>query len=280
MATVVAPAHRHHAFWLRIVEDLALVFTVAAVAWFGFVGVVVKPTSWRDALPRLGMNASPQAIEPLSIVAASRPMLAAVAAATSLEERGVFGAEAAAAWRSALDECRRLAVQPIARSHGEPVLLWLLEAERERAEELAGLISAAATSPENVAALTVLRAEAISNADHIQRYRDIVNFDHWKAVCELGVSADGLEAREAGWMATHADDEGRLGEAQDAHEASFRAWRRVLDAQPTLLDDALVVEDLAGQIDRYRTVLAEKGVAFPASFILQDVVARSSAPAG
>jgi hypothetical protein len=280
MATVVASAHRHHAFWLRIVEDLALVFAVAVVAWFGFVAAVLQPASWREALPGVGMIAGPVDTQPLSVVAASRPMLTAVAAATALEERGVFGAEAAAAWEKALDECRSLAVQPIARFHGEPLHLWPMEAERERAAELAVLISAASASPENAAALTVLRDEALANADQIQRYRNIVNFDHWKAVCEAGVSADGLAAREAGWMAMRADDAGRLGEAKDAHEDSFKAWRRVLDAQPTLLDDALVVEELADQIERYRTVLAEKGDAFPASFILQDVVARGGSPAG
>ena len=99
MATVIASTHRHHAFWLRVVEDLALVFAVAAVAWFGFVGALLKPRSWREALPGVAMNAGSADTQPLSIVAASRPMLAAVAAATALEERGVFGAEAAVAWR-------------------------------------------------------------------------------------------------------------------------------------------------------------------------------------
>ena len=280
MATVVASAHRHHAFWLRIVEDLALVFACAAIAWVGFVGLVRRPASWREAMSGAALIVSPPAVEPLPLVAASRPMLTAVAAATALEERGVFGAEASAAWQKALDECRSLAIQPIARPHGEPLHLWLLEAERERAEEIAVLISAVSTAPEQAAALTELRDDALASADQIQRYRDIVNFDHWKAVCEAGVSADGLAAREAGWMAMRADDAGRLGEAKDAHEASFKAWRRVLDAQPALLDDALVIDELTDQIERYRTVLAEKGAAFPKSFILQDVVARSGSPAG
>ncbi len=277
MATVATSAHRHHAFWVRIVEDLALVFACAAIAWVGFVGLVRGPASWREALSGAALIVSPPAIEPLPLVAASRPMLAAVAAATALEERGVFGAEAAAAWQKALDECRRLAVQPIARSHGEPLHLWLLEPERERAEEIAALISAA---PEQAAALTALRDEALAHADQIRNYRDIVNYDHWKAVCAAGVSADGLAAREAGWMAMQADEAGRLGEARRAHEASFHAWRRVLDAQPTLLNDAIVLEGLSDQIGRYRTVLAEQGMAFPASFILHDVVARGNASAG
>jgi hypothetical protein len=215
MATV-ASDHRHHAFWVRIVEDLALVFACAAIAWVGFVGLVRRPTSWREAVSGAALIVSPPAVEPLPLVAASRPMLAAVAAATALEERGVFGAEAAAAWQKALDECHRLAVQSIAGPHGEPLHLWLLEAERERAEEIALLISAASTTPEQAAALTELRDDARVSADQIQRYRDIVNFDHWKAVCEAGVSADGLAAREAGWMAMRADDAGRLGEAKDA----------------------------------------------------------------
>lgn len=279
MATIAVPVHRQHGLWLRIVEDVACVFGVALVGWILFTTVGLHQTTLRSVLlpPGLLGPAAPPLPKPMSVVAASRPMMAAVAAATALEERGLFGAETAAAWGRARAECRRFAVQPIATGGAKPVMLWLYEAERDRAEELSAQIAAGDALPDTLEAMTRLRAEAIRNAELIRGFREIVNFDYWRAVCED--FEPGLEAREAAWRAGRAAAAGRLEDAQDAHEASFQAWRRLLDAQPALLDDRITVEALGEQVDRYRSVLAARGVAFPAAFVLQDVVDRLGAPA-
>ncbi len=278
MATIAIPVHRHHGFWLRIVEDLACVLGVALVGWILFTTVGLHQTTLRSVLlpPGLLGPAVRPLPEPMSVVAASRPMLAAVAAAAGLEERGLFGAETAAAWRRARAECRRFAVQPIATGGAKPVMLWLYEAERDRAEELSAQIAVGDAPPDMLEALTTLRAEAVRNAERIRGLREIANFDYWRAVCEDFES--GLEAREAAWRAGRAAAAGRLEDAQDAHEASFQAWRRLLDAQPVLLDDRITVEELGEQVDRYRGVLAARGAAFPAAFVLQDVVDRLGVP--
>lgn len=277
MATIVAPTHRQHAFWLRVVEDIALVIACTAVAWMLYAVVVLRPASWRETLPLQGIvgGASPRESLPLPVVAASRPMMAAIAAATELEEHGEFGPQAAAAWEKAAAECRRLSVQPISRQGGVPLMLWLLEAEQERAGELAAVLASPGTPPDEVAALETLQAEATDNVALIQRYRDIVNFDHWRAVCEIGTTAAGREAHAAQWLADRATAAGRTAEAREAHEASFRAWRQVLDARPALLDDALVVEDIADRIGSYRKVLAGLDAPFPEAFVLRDVVVRA-----
>lgn len=273
MATVAATVHRPHAFWVRVLEDLAIVTAIAVVSCL-LVGTVRSSGGQGAALfpsTVLGIS-SPAAGEPLSISAASRPMIDAVKVASALEAKGVFGAEAEAAWQKAAEECRRLAVQPIATGRGRSIMLWLLEAEEGRAEELTSLIATPGKTPEEVEALTVLRAEAIENAKLIRCYRDIVNFDHWKEICEVEASAPGLEAREAAWLATRAAEAGRPAEAREALESSFRSWRAVLDARPVMLHDPLIIADLADEVGCYRTVLAELGGEFPQPFILQDVL--------
>jgi hypothetical protein len=133
---------------------------------------------------------------PAALVPATKPMLAAVAAATKLEEQGVFTEETRAAWEKASIECRRLSIQPIASSEGAPVMLWLLEPELERAAELADRIAAADTPAGEIAALTSLREEALANAAVIERYRDIINYDYWRATCEEAATPAGLAARK------------------------------------------------------------------------------------
>lgn len=277
MATVVAPAHRQHALGLRICEDIAIVVVCATVGWLLVASVVLRPFSWRDTLLLPVLVADPSAEgRPMSVVAASRPMMAAVAAATALEERGEFGPETAAAWRRAVAECRRLSMEPIAHRGGASVMLWLLEGEQERAVELAALIASPATPASAVEGLAALRVEALANAEIIRARRDIVNFDHWRVVCEAGPSAAGLAARRAAWLANQAAITGRWAESKAAYEESFEAWHTVLDEHPAMLDDTLVIEDLAEQVGRYRAVLDRLDSPMPTPFILQDVVTRNA----
>lgn len=271
MAAIVAPIHRHHALWLRVVEDLAFVVCVALVGWVLFTTIGLHQTTLRSVIlpPGLLGPSAPPASKPLSVVAASQPTMAAVKAALALEAQGSFGTETMAAWRRARDEFRRFAVQPVA-TRRKPMMLWLLEVERERADQLAADIVAAGAHPETVEALDALRAEALENVALIGLNREIVNFDYWRALCEA--FEPGVEARESAWRASKATDAGRLGDAKEAHEASFRAWRRLLDVQPGMVSDPLMAEELNAQIDLYRDVLAGMGEAFPATFVLQDVV--------
>jgi len=207
MATVVAPVHRQHSLWLRVLEDLALVLAAIFVGWtlFAILGLRQSPLQAVSLRSALIGRPVPAVVVPMSLMQASRPMLAAVAAATRLEDQGVFGADTQAAWGKALAECRRVSVQPIICSRGEPVMLWLMEPELERAAELAERIAAPETPAHEIEALTALREEALASAALIGRYRDIVNFDHWKAACEQGSTAAGLAAREQAWLANQLD---------------------------------------------------------------------------
>ncbi len=118
-------------------------------------------------------------------------------------------------------------------------------------------------------------AEARETADIINRYRDIVNFDFWRATCEMEVTEPALRAREAAWRAEREFENARLQPAKKAYEESFAAWREVLDASPVLREDHLTAEDLAEQVGRYRKVLDQLDEKFPKPFVLQDVLDRA-----
>jgi hypothetical protein len=117
--------------------------------------------------------------------------------------------------------------------------------------------------------------EATETADIIRRYRDIVNFDYWRATCEMSVTDLALQAREATWRAEKDYEEARLQPAKQAFEEAFKAWRKVLDDSEVLREDAMTQEDIVEIIDIYRELLEQLDEPFPKPFILDDVLDRT-----
>ena len=118
--------------------------------------------------------------------------------------------------------------------------------------------------------------EARETATIIERYRDIVNFDFWRATCEAEVTAPALEFREQSWLADREYRGARLQAAKAAYETAFAAWRQVLDAAPRLRDDQITADDTAEMVGRYRKVLEQLDEPFPKPFILQDMLDKSA----
>ncbi|MEO1992214.1 MAG: hypothetical protein ABGW78_09810, partial [Pirellulales bacterium] len=106
----------------------------------------------------------------------------------------------------------------------------------------------------------------------IQRYRDIVNYDFWRATCEAEVTDDMLKARKATWAADQDFENARLQSAKKSYEESFEAWRKVLDASQKLREDFLTQNDINDLVDRYRKVLEQLDEPFPKDFILKDML--------
>ncbi|MCE9629245.1 MAG: hypothetical protein K8S94_00800 [Planctomycetia bacterium] len=117
--------------------------------------------------------------------------------------------------------------------------------------------------------------EAQERATMIDRYRDIVNFDFWKASCEAEITDAALRARAAVWRADREFDGARLQAAKQAYEEAFKAWREVLDESKVLREDQLTADDIAEVVDRYRKVLEQLDESFPSAFVLQDVLDRA-----
>ncbi len=110
----------------------------------------------------------------------------------------------------------------------------------------------------------------------IDRYREIVNFDFWKASCEAEVTEPALEARESTWRADKEFEAARLQAAKQAYEQSFGAWRKVLDGSTLLREDPLTADDIAEVIGRYRKLLEQLDEPFPSPFVLQDILDRAT----
>jgi len=114
--------------------------------------------------------------------------------------------------------------------------------------------------------------EAKETAEIIDRYRDIVNFNVWRATCEAEVTEPAIKAREAIWRAERDFQNAKLQPAKEAYEEAFAAWREVLDASPVLRADRITADDMREVVDRYRKVLEQLDEPFPKPFVLQDVI--------
>ena len=119
--------------------------------------------------------------------------------------------------------------------------------------------------------------EAKETADIIDRYREIVNFDVWRATCEAEVTEPAIKAREATWRAEKDFENAKLQPAKQAYEEAFAAWREVLDASPVLSADQITKDDINEVVDRYRKLLEQLDEPFPKSFPLQDILSPKPA---
>jgi len=118
--------------------------------------------------------------------------------------------------------------------------------------------------------------EARETAEIIGRYRDIVNFDVWRATCEAEVTEPALRAREATWRAEREFAAARLQPAKQAFEEAFAAWREVLDSSDVLRGDQISKDDLSEVVDRYKKLLEQLDEPFPKDFPLQDILKPAS----
>jgi len=233
--------------------------------------------------------------KPVAVVPASRMMVAAIKRAQKLEERGRFDEATRAAWKEAGDELLRLGWLPIDCGQGRHVRLFLKEAEEGRTAEIAGLLeqlmpgqfaaleaqrivaveadtlreattpqvtwfTVAANAPEDVREmatnLAAMHEEAAANARIIGKYRDLVGYDYWKAVCQAGASEPGLQARAALWLADFVANQDQLEQAKAAYEEGFQAWQAACGIVPALGSNPHVAEDMSVHTGRYRAVLA------------------------
>ena len=186
---------------------------------------------------------------------------------------------------AALGEVRRAALPPAQRTALDTPPAERTEEQQQLAYEAETAIKVtwpmvAREAPADVRAraqeLARQFTEAQETATMIDRYRDIVNFDFWRATCEAEVTEPALRAREKTWLADREFDGARLQTAKKAYEEAFAAWREVLDASPVLRTDPLTADDIAEIVARYKRLLEQLDEPFPKPFVLQDVLDRAS----
>lgn len=153
---------------------------------------------------------------------------------------------------------------------------WTLAAEAEQLikvshEEVARNLPRAQRAEALKLAKEAERAE--EEARFIGRYRDIVNFEYWRRHAEVEQDPVTLEARRLIYYGRQAmERDADLDKALALFEEGLRAWRRVFDKYPDLLDDRTTVEDTQDIIESYRRLLHLRDQPFPKDFILQDVL--------
>ncbi len=220
------------------------------------------PTSW-DVPIRLGLEEEEEA-RARRLADELEALLPGRFAALEQRRREALSAEQ----REALD------LQPGERSERQQQVAF----EAERAIKVTWpMVAREAPADLRERALDLARRhqEAEETATMIERYRDIVNFNFWRATCEAEVTEPALRAREKTWEARREFEKARLQPAKEAFEEAFTAWREVLDAAPVLRDDQLVADDIAEIVDDYRRVLEQLDEPFPRPFVLQDVLDRA-----
>jgi len=117
--------------------------------------------------------------------------------------------------------------------------------------------------------------EAQETAEIIDRYRDIVNFNVWRATCEAEVTDTALRAREAVWRAERDFEKARLQPAKQAYEEAFAAWREVLDGSPVLRADDIFIDEIGEVVKRYRKLMEQLDEPLPKPFVLEKILQRT-----
>jgi len=111
-----------------------------------------------------------------------------------------------------------------------------------------------------------LLADAEANAAAIARCREVINFDHWRAIAEFSSTSAGLRARAALARAAQAIASGEPEAAQAAYEEGLTAWQQRLLASRELADDPAICEALSQHVDDYRSLMADLGLPFDNAF--------------
>ncbi len=220
------------------------------------------PTSWNVPI-RLGLKEAEEA-RAARLAGQLEELLPGRFAALEAERRAALTPEQQAA----------LAVPPMERSEAQ----MQLAAEAESATRVTWKDVARSAPPDvrdEAWKLALEEVEARETAEIIDRYRDIVNFDFWRATCEAEVTEPALRARELTWKADREFAAARLQAAKSAYDDAFKAWREVFDASEILREDDLTADDIAEIVGRYRELLEQLDEPFPSPFILDDILARA-----
>jgi hypothetical protein len=108
----------------------------------------------------------------------------------------------------------------------------------------------------------------------ISRYRQIVNYQYWRLRARIERTEQAREARKAIYVAEDAFEKANLVTAKKSFETGLALWRKLIDANPEILDDRTVGDDLADVCKDYFHFLEKNDEPPPKPFILQDVLDR------
>ena len=102
--------------------------------------------------------------------------------------------------------------------------------------------------------------------------REVVNYSYWKKRCEIELTPEILEAREAIFEGRRAYEDTDLPFALERFEYGIDRWREVIDLYPNIVGEPTMLDELMRVITYYAEILTLNGQERPRPFTLQMVV--------
>jgi hypothetical protein len=134
------------------------------------------------------------------------------------------------------------------------------------------------TGPDHAKARSIVEQlnDAEETANIISRYRQIVNYDYWWLRARIERTEQLRDARKFVYLAQRAfQEKGDLVAAKEYFDRGFALWRKVIDANPTIIEDRTIGDDLYEVVKDYFHLLEKRDEPIPKPFILQDIVDRN-----
>jgi hypothetical protein len=107
-------------------------------------------------------------------------------------------------------------------------------------------------------------------ADRIERYRSIVNYEYWKTRCDVEQLETTLRARRLVHEGEELLDATKLEEARTAFEEAFVIWGDIFKRYPNLMGD-VTSEDVYRSTLSYERLLNQLDLPFPTDFPLMEM---------
>lgn len=106
--------------------------------------------------------------------------------------------------------------------------------------------------------------------DHIDRYRNQINYPYWEARCEAEQDDSALLARSSMYAAEKLFDLGKLDEAISKYDTAWTAWARLFNRYPALIFDS-EIDEVVNAVERYRKQFLDTADSqLPADFPLNN----------
>lgn len=132
-------------------------------------------------------------------------------------------------------------------------------------------LEVARNTPEEIRVEALQRAKQLATAadkiQHIEIYRNQINYPYWEARCIAEQQDASILARTSMYEANQLLDKGELDAALEKFEVAWNAWADLFNDYPAMMiDDA--ADDVLASIDRYRRLLDRPDL--PDDFGLKD----------
>lgn len=109
------------------------------------------------------------------------------------------------------------------------------------------------------------------SAEHINTYRTTVNFNYWRARCEIEQRPEIVRARRSVFDAKRLQDQGQLEAAEKEYNKAWDLWATIMGDNPDLTAQ-LMADDLRDDLKRYLELLSNLEKRVPPDFKLMPVL--------